>query len=171
MRPRSKRRGRLAVGGSLMGRAKRLNLPDSVIEFGRTGALGPRPFAVENRQAPKALDDRLGGGHEIPEVEDPADVSARNTLLGEPIEYETETETVAGKPQTQRRVVRRGPPVEFGPRQRWEVRHQDGSTEVHVGQLSALRRAAPDAAEKANRQRLGIVGAPLPERTSRLKNR
>lgn len=165
-----------------MGRARRLVLPVSVVEFGESGELGPRIFAVERTAPGHRVDPwQLGGGHEIPGVDDPGDATQRNSLLGVPMGYETETgkNPLTGKQETIRRVVQRTEPVEFGGYLRWEERHLDGdgpdaveiSREIRFGRLSEFRRACPDQTEKRNRQRLGIVGAPAPGKVFRLASR
>lgn len=149
----------------------------------------------------------LAGRRTIPEAEgeDPASTAKRNSLAGDPLIIglaceRCGTPLVAGqfccecKPQrASRQVIERKDPLEFGERQRWEVRLvamvavllPDGepkvdsrgrpcvrqeiqSREFFTGSESELRRAFPDELERERREACGVIGGATRNKIFRL---
>lgn len=154
--------------------------------YGFRAGIAPRPTrAAHSAERGQALEctalPNLAGNPLVDATEAAADVTYRNSLLGDAVAYDTEF--VKGETEVRRQVVARKSPVDYGPDVRAQVcefaeylvRDEAGdpildrhgrpmirqvvmSRKTFYGQLSVFHRAFPDAEDRIRRGHVGIYG-------------
>lgn len=157
-----------------------------VCDFIRDGE-APRPFAVPFRHKGQRVDAWVMAHGAVPDDEDPADTAQRNAIAGAPVEFATSRRcprcgplaagdsplcpTCSRRVIVSREVIRRAPPVEYGPTTCWEERREVCGWPVKAvrhGRLSEMRRACPDQATVDEMERLRVLAGKAPEKSFRL---